>query len=71
MAAEKQPRKEAALTDRTLSSVAEATSSVHRVSKATQTQPSSTSPSLSREKVSSAVLCFAVVNTELVKFVSS
>lgn len=60
------PRKEAALTDESLSPVPEATSSVHRVSKATQTQPSSTSPTLSREKVSSALLCSAVVNTEFV-----
>lgn len=65
-AAEKRPRKEAALTDGSLSPVPESTSSIHRVSKATQTQPSSASPSLSREKVSSALLWFAVGNTEFV-----
>uniref|UniRef100_H3D1I3 Bridge-like lipid transfer protein family member 3B n=1 Tax=Tetraodon nigroviridis TaxID=99883 RepID=H3D1I3_TETNG len=50
-AAEKRPRKEAALAEGTPSSVLETTSSVHRVSKATQTQPSSSSPTLCREKM--------------------
>lgn len=66
-AAEKPPRKEAALTDGSLSPVPEATSSIHRVSKATQTQPSSPSPALFREKVSSSIYS----GKSCLKFVSS
>lgn len=58
-AAEQRPRKEAALTGSSLSPVPEATSSVCRVSKATQTQAPSTGPTPStREKVGSADAVF-------------
>lgn len=62
-AAEERPREEAASTVSTRSPFYEASNSVCRVSKATQTQAPSRSPT--REKVSSAALCFAMENTNI------
>lgn len=61
-AAEKRPREEAASTVSSQSPFYEASNSVCRVSKATQTQAPSRSPT--REKVSSAALCFAMENAK-------
>lgn len=61
-AAEKRPKEEAASVVSAQSPFYEASNSVCRVSKATQTQATSRSPT--REKVCSAALCFAMENTK-------